>query len=678
MATVSILIPAFKPDYLSRALASARCQTFKDIEILVADDTATGKLRDIVTAVDDPRVRYFHHGFQDGLRNTHELWERANGEYIKWLYDDDFLLPTSVEALVGALRKRPESALAFHDRVFIDSNDNVTEVPPPLVSEGGDMALLDRSFLTQNMVGKMFNFVGEPSNTMLVRNKVDMSSVMTYRSHELIFLTDAATLLNLAERAPLVAVRGYLSGFRRHAAQQSGQQSPIMSAGIYEWELLMRGEAASGHLVGAALAEAKNKLKQFYIHAIGNLHLRELEPLLANLDELTGSAPEALLESPRFLADLANARTIMTARRQAAREPNPSATAASERPGNGVGVSVQTPLRPGPRAQQTTLLRTDLSAPQTAPSRNGLSAQQTTSSRASSNVPQTNGFIIGTGRSGTTMLASILNAHSQLCVPPEIQILFQYAGNGMRLHEVFEAGMHFGADANFFIQLVHQRCPHNLQDYFDYPSFFRNMKYPVLSLKELIGQFYAEIAKSSGKTICIEQTPWYGQRIDILNELFPSAKYIHMIRDGRDVAISFARTPWWHKNIEHNLLRWAAEVDKINTSCALMLKPDQVLVVRYEEFIERPEDEVKKICEFLGVQFDKSMLEPQSNIDYHQFGKASAASISSAAMNRWAASSKSSVVFKDSARAWTRYPDYDFSAIPERVAGCLNNLGYAV
>jgi glycosyltransferase involved in cell wall biosynthesis len=132
MATVSILIPAFKPDHLSKALASARCQTFKDIEILVSDDTVDGTLRDIVTAIDDPRVHYFHHDFQDALRNSHELWTHANGEYVKWLHDDDFLLPTSVEALVGALRKHPGSALAFHERVFIDHDDNVTQIPPPV------------------------------------------------------------------------------------------------------------------------------------------------------------------------------------------------------------------------------------------------------------------------------------------------------------------------------------------------------------------------------------------------------------------------------------------------------------------------------------------------------------------------------------------------------------------
>lgn len=321
MATVSILIPAYKPDFLVKALASAQTQTFKDVEILVGDDSVDGKLKDIVARFDDPRIRYFHHGFQDGLRNSQKLWEYATGKYVKWLYDDDILMPTSVEALVNALSKFPESALAFHDRAIIDSQDQVTHVPPALIS-AGDMALIDRPLLAREMVAKLNNFIGEPSNVLLVRDKVDMSTLMTYRLWGLDFLADVAMFLNLAERAPLVAVRGHLSCFRRHGAQQSSHDSPIISAGFYEWELLVRGEAAAGHLPENLLADAKSRIKQYYAYALGTLHLKEIEPLLANLDELTERAPGELLDSPRFLEGLANARAAVAARRRSARLSN--------------------------------------------------------------------------------------------------------------------------------------------------------------------------------------------------------------------------------------------------------------------------------------------------------------------------------------------------------------------
>ncbi|WP_181969811.1 methyltransferase domain-containing protein [Paraburkholderia sp. DHOC27] len=321
MATVSILIPAFKADFLVKALASAQTQTFKDVEILIGDDTADGHLKDIVARFDDPRIQYFHHGFQDGFRNSQRLWERASGTYVKWLFDDDILMPTSVEALVNALRKFPESALAFHDRAFIDGNDKVISVPPTLITEG-EMALIDRPLLAREMVAKLGNFVGEPSNILLVREKVDISTVMNYRDQKLDFLADVGMYLNLAERAPLVAVRGHLSCFRQHSGQQSGQSSPIMSAGFYEWEMFVRGEAAAGNLPESMLPEARDRIKVFYTHAFGNLQLKEIEPLLANLDEITDRPAAGLFESARFQADIANARAIVDARRRAARVSN--------------------------------------------------------------------------------------------------------------------------------------------------------------------------------------------------------------------------------------------------------------------------------------------------------------------------------------------------------------------
>lgn len=286
-----------------------------------------------------------------------------------------------------------------------------------------------------------------------------------------------------------------------------------------------------------------------------------------------------------------------------------------------------------------------------------------------------NGFIIGTGRCGTTMLASILNSHSQICVPPETQLLCQYAGNGAGLHELFEAGAQFDGTAEQFIGYVQKRCPHKLHEYFDYASYFQAQHYPVTRLKEFMGDFYAAIATAKNKSICIEQTPWYGQRIDVLEDLFPTAKYIHMVRDGRDVAISFSRTPWWHNNIEHNLVRWAAEVDRIQRLSNRMLSPERILTVRYEDFVDAPHAKLEEICSFLGVAYEPSMLDAQDNIDYHQLGKMSSAPISSLAMNQWRAE-KQSPVFKDSVQAWRNFAGYDFAATPAHVKECLARQGY--
>lgn len=286
-----------------------------------------------------------------------------------------------------------------------------------------------------------------------------------------------------------------------------------------------------------------------------------------------------------------------------------------------------------------------------------------------------NGFIIGTGRCGTTMLAQMLNTHSMICVPHELQILFEYRNNGPRLYEIFNEKKNVYFGPKDFVELIEARCPHKFHEYFDYRSFFEKQQYPIRNLKELVNSLYTEIAESRHKKIFIEQTPWYGQRIDILNELFPNAKYIHMIRDGRDVAISYARTPWWHDDIGQNLERWHAEVRQIIDSSNQILNPNQMLQVRYEDFIEQPEVELRRICEHLGVNYEYAMLDTSTYVDYSLYSKSNARNISSTALNEWR-ESKNAPIFKGSRYSWKNYLDFDFSIIPAHISQSLLALDY--
>jgi GT2 family glycosyltransferase/SAM-dependent methyltransferase len=311
MATVSILIPARKAQFLARAIGSAQRQSFEDIEIIVGDDTADAALAPIVRSIADPRVRYVHHGFRDMRRNSEALFELANGRYVKWLADDDLLLPNSVALLVDALKRHPDSALAFHGRTFIDENDALVHQPPLLVNPG-ERALIGRDMLVADMVGQMHNFVGEPSNVMIDRLRASKGALGSYRSLALDYLLDVAMYLNLAEQAPIVVVGGYLSMLRRHPGVTTPATRPNYSAGLYEWEVLVRGEAAAGRLSGEALERAATRLRQAY--AGYALELPEIGRFLANLDELTTAPANTLFDSPRFQSDLAHARAAVAAR----------------------------------------------------------------------------------------------------------------------------------------------------------------------------------------------------------------------------------------------------------------------------------------------------------------------------------------------------------------------------
>ncbi|MGZ8173669.1 MULTISPECIES: sulfotransferase [Methylobacter] len=283
-------------------------------------------------------------------------------------------------------------------------------------------------------------------------------------------------------------------------------------------------------------------------------------------------------------------------------------------------------------------------------------------------------FIIGTGRCGTSMLAQMLNSHSMICVPFELQILFECSNNGERFYEIFKEEKNEHFRSGDFINLIEAITPHKFHEYFDYRHFFEKQQYPIRSLKKLANDLFSEIAESKHKKIFIEQTPWYGQGIDVLNELFPDAKYIHMIRDGRDVAISFARTPWWHDDIGQNLERWHAEIRQIIDLSNRILKPNQILQVRYEDFVAQPESELRRICSFLSIDFEDAMLDPTTYIDYGLY-ELGAKNISSSALNKWS-KNKCMPTFQGSRYAWKNYPNFDFSTIPEHVTQSLKNLGY--
>src|SRR3954466_10151626 len=183
---VSVIIPAFKPQYLAEAIASAREQTCADIEILVGDDTPDGRLETVVAGVDDPRVSYHYHGFGDAELNLRSLWERSTGRYVKVLFDDDVLLPDSLTALVSALEAHPASALAFHERVVINEAGEVIHMPPRTLDDE-EVVEVDRQTLVGGLLAPVRNFIGEPSSALLRRELVDIEVSSPYDGAAVVF-----------------------------------------------------------------------------------------------------------------------------------------------------------------------------------------------------------------------------------------------------------------------------------------------------------------------------------------------------------------------------------------------------------------------------------------------------------------------------------------------------------
>jgi hypothetical protein len=284
------------------------------------------------------------------------------------------------------------------------------------------------------------------------------------------------------------------------------------------------------------------------------------------------------------------------------------------------------------------------------------------------------GFIVGTGRCGSTILAQILNNHTQICVPFELQIAFECAHNGNRIREIFTSGDHVHYSANDFINLIKKTCPYHLDQYFNYQSYLHSLNYPQNDVKTFLENFYKEICKSQKKSIFLEQTPWYGQNLPFLKEIFPDMKVIHIIRDGRDVALSFARSPWWSNDPIHNLESWTSEVEEIRLFCKE--NHDNCIEIRYEDLVCDSKKTVSEATSFLGYKFEKQQLDPSHFIDYMSYFKTKLENTrTSEGFNKWK-SNKKNALFSDSLYAWKKKPEIFAQYSNPKTDELLKSYGY--
>lgn len=120
---VSIVIAAYRSrhDHLSAAISSAVGQSWKEIEVIVSDDSPDDELRGFVAGFGDPRIRYRHNSPALGVARNHWLsFAEAKGDYIAVLNHDDWIAPTFIERLTGVLEQHPDAVLAFCDHWVID------------------------------------------------------------------------------------------------------------------------------------------------------------------------------------------------------------------------------------------------------------------------------------------------------------------------------------------------------------------------------------------------------------------------------------------------------------------------------------------------------------------------------------------------------------------------------
>ena len=210
-------------------------------------------------------------------------------------------------------------------------------------------------------------------------------------------------------------------------------------------------------------------------------------------------------------------------------------------------------------------------------------------------------FVVGVNRSGTTLLRLMLDSHPELTIPPETHfvpemIRLARRENTTRKRLVRAATSHprwgdFGLDEEVLLERMQALKP--------------------LTPAGAIRVFYDLYAEKECKPRWGDKTPRYMRAMPRIERALPEARFIHLIRDGRDVALSQAERALAGDAPELGEVaeRWRRRIETARKHAADL---DHYLEVRYEDLVGDPEVALRRICEFIELPYDAAML------DYHE------------------------------------------------------------
>lgn len=255
---VSILIPSYHSGFFREALESAINQTYRNIEIIISDDCAGTEIEDIVRPYleTDPRITYLKHTSElarkdYGRSNIHDCFVLANGEYIKYLFDDDRLAPNCVERMVKAFAENPDIALVTSKRQRIDENGDYLQDFIATIAPVTEDSRIDGLSLGHALLASKINFVGEPTTAMF--RKQDMlhvkPDIMGFDNHEIGGIGDVAIWMNLLTKGDAIYLTDSLSYFRTHSKQVQASASAVAEKhSKLGWEIIQAAWQRHGFL----------------------------------------------------------------------------------------------------------------------------------------------------------------------------------------------------------------------------------------------------------------------------------------------------------------------------------------------------------------------------------------------------------------------------------------------
>jgi hypothetical protein len=215
-------------------------------------------------------------------------------------------------------------------------------------------------------------------------------------------------------------------------------------------------------------------------------------------------------------------------------------------------------------------------------------------------IPPPAAFVVGASRSGTTLLRLMLDAHPEVAIPAETHFI-------PRLATYWERSADPAAE--FVARVVQEERWVDLALPADLLARAVADARPE-TLGEALRILYGLYAELHHKRRWGDKTPGYVLHMPLIAALLPEARFIHVIRDGRAVAVSHRGLGFGPQEIEEAARWWDARVRQARRDAAL-LPEGSYLEVRYEDLVTDPAGTLQLVCEAIDLRWDPGML------DYH-------------------------------------------------------------
>ncbi len=218
-------------------------------------------------------------------------------------------------------------------------------------------------------------------------------------------------------------------------------------------------------------------------------------------------------------------------------------------------------------------------------------------------------FVVGAARSGTELLRRILDAHPEIAITPESHWIARYAKAGLVVDGKVTPELVERLERSYWFGLL-EIGPAELRALVETRASW--------AYAELVSALFDLYGSRAGKPVVGDKTPSYVRSIGLLHRLFADARFVHIIRDGRDVTLSILDWPkgsrvvgrfstWADDPVTTSALWWEWSLRRAREA-ASKLPPRLYYEIRYESVIGEPEQAVTALCEFLGVAYDAAML----------------------------------------------------------------------